>query len=180
MWPVFGCAIATQQLTFDTDSAALSASTRARAAVECFQANRSYFTREVCSLSCLFKVLNLLKHAFIVSSVIIKSQRMPAILVEQCCHDWISGDVSWVHSCYGNRHGNSRQASGGDRLPENYAAISATNVRFPRNCLCSSDHFRFIIRTTWLKPPKPVRLLIRHYLLLSLHCILPLVSRYKR
>ena len=105
---------------------------------------------------------------------------MPTILVEQCCYDWISGDISRVHPCYGNMHGNSRQASGGDRLPENYAAISATNLWFPRNGLCSSDHFRFIIRTSWLKLPKQVRLLIRHYLLLSLQCIVSLVSRYKR
>ena len=95
---------------------------------------------------------------------------MSAILVELCCYDWISGDISRVTRVYGNRHRNSRRASGGDRLrahPENYAAITATHLRFPCNGLCSLDRFRFIIRTLW---PKQVRLLIRHYLLLKLHC----------
>ena len=80
-------------------------------------------------------------------------------------------------------HGNSRQASGGDQLwahVENYAPISATHLWFPRNGLYSLDRFRFIIRTPLPKPPKHVWLLVRHYLLLSWHCILPLVSRYKR
>ena len=81
-------------------------------------------------------------------------QRMPAILVELCCYDWNSGEVSGPR-CYDNRHGDSRRASGGDRFrahPENYAAISATHLRFPRNGLCSLDRFLFIIRTPWPKP----------------------------
>ena len=52
---------------------------------------------------------------------------------------------------------------------------------FPCNCLvCSLDRFRFIIRTPLPKPPKQVRLFIRHYLLLRLHCTSLLVSRYMR
>ena len=51
MRPVFGCAVVTQLLTFDTDPVALSALTRSRAAVACFQAIRRQFAREICLLS---------------------------------------------------------------------------------------------------------------------------------
>ena len=83
-------------------------------------------------------------------NIIIKSQRMPAILAELRCYDWISGDVSWVPP-FGNRLWAHL---------ENYAPISATHLRFPRNGLC------YIVRTPW---PKQIRLLARHYLLLRLH-----------
>ena len=84
---------------------------------------------------------------------------MPAILAKLRCYDWISGDVSRVP----HRHRNSRQASGGDHLQahlENYAPISLMHLRFP----CNVN-----VRTLWPKPPKPIRLLVRLYLLLRLH-----------
>ena len=72
------------------------------------------------------------------------------VLVELCCYDWISGgcgDLSWVpHVLWGN----SRQASGGDRLRadiENCAPTSTTHLLFQRNSLWSLDRSRFVIRT---------------------------------
>ena len=57
--PVFGCAVVTQPLTFDIVVAPPVASTRTRVAVACFQAIRSKFAWEICSLSCLFNTLSL-------------------------------------------------------------------------------------------------------------------------
>ena len=51
MRPVFGCAVATQLLTVISTQS--SAATQARATVACFQALRSKFAREICSLAYL-------------------------------------------------------------------------------------------------------------------------------
>ena len=108
-------------------------------------------------------------------------------LSQTVVYDWISGDVSRVPCVMGSMVIGTETADElrvaiafGVRLrlrvhPENYAAISATHFWFPRN-----GHwivFGLLDRTPW---PKQVRLLIRHYLLLRLHCTSPLVARYIR
>ena len=140
MRPIFGCAVLTQALTFD-DPVAMAAQHghgRLLHASKQFAENlHGRFAHSHVYLRCF--IYESMHSSYQTSATMTECDYKKSenarhlILAELRCY--MTGSV--VTSCRFpvSWHGNSRQASGGDRLrvhPENYAPISATNLWLPR------------------------------------------------